>query len=137
MSTDNPPNNYFDGIGYNPSFYVKDTGTGDLTKAQADTYYLSKINSDTSTALITTFNNQVKLNNPLVITAGSTPSSTISQSGSNTLINNDNNSGQIIFNAKSSGGTPLDVISLDQTQITANVPIIYKANAIQYVEGEE
>ncbi len=134
MSTDNPPNNYFDGIGYNSSFYVKDTGTGDLTKAQADTYQLSKINSDTSTALITTFNNQVKLNNPLVITAGSTPSSTISQSGSNTLINNDNNSGQIIINARSCGGTPLELMSFEQTKITAIVPIKYKANAIKYTE---
>ena len=41
MSTDNPPNNYFNGIGYNPLFYVKDTGTG-LTQAQIDLLYLSK-----------------------------------------------------------------------------------------------
>lgn len=43
-------------------------GTGDLTKAQADTYYLSKTTTDTSTAPLTTFesvnvNSTLKSNN--------------------------------------------------------------------------
>jgi len=213
---------------FNTTLFNNDTppiqtggGTGDLTKAQADTYYLSKVNSDTSTSTLTTFNGAVNvlgettigvrgvatgvlnlyrrmriwdinnasqtygdllatgtdmqystlnqgsaletyhrfytcpstsstsnlsfeigntnttLNNPLIITSGSTPSSTISQSADNTLINNNNNSGQIIFNAKSSGGTPLNVMSLEQTQIVSNVPVIYKANAIQYTEASQ
>ena len=58
MSSDDPPNNYFNGIGYNPSFYKKDS-TG-LTKTEGDTYYLSKQNSDISTAALTTFNGQVQ-----------------------------------------------------------------------------
>ena len=37
MSTDDPPNNYFNGIGYNPLFYIKDT-VG-ITIAAGDTYY--------------------------------------------------------------------------------------------------
>jgi hypothetical protein len=224
MSVYNPPTEYISE--FNTSLFTNDTiqittgggGTGDLTKAQADTYYLSKINSDTSTSALTTFNGAInvlgdttigvrgvsggilnlyrrmriwdinnasatyadfystgtdmnytvlnnggaietyhrfytcpsssstsnlsfevgntntKINNPLIITSGLTPSSTISQSGDNTLINNDNNSGQIIFNAKSSGGTPLDVLALEQTKITANVPVVYRANALQYTE---
>jgi len=223
MASYNPPSEYI--TEFNTTLFNNDTipvatggGTGDLTKAQADTYYLSKTTTDTSTAPTTTFNGAVNvlgdttigvrgvsggilnlyrrmriwdinnasstygdfittgtdtqystlnnggaietyhrfytcpstsstanlsmeigntetiINNPLVITAGSTPSSTISQSGNNTLINNDNNSGQIIFNARSSGGTPLDVMSLEQTKIETNVPVVYKANALQYTE---
>jgi hypothetical protein len=227
MSVYNPPTEYISE--FNTSLFTNDTiqittgggGTGDLTKAQADTYYLSKINSDTSTSALTTFNGAInvlgdttigvrgvsggilnlyrrmriwdinnasatyadfystgtdmnytvlnnggaietyhrfytcpsssstsnlsfevgntntKINNPLIITSGLTPSSTISQSGDNTLINNDNNSGQIIFNAKSSGGTPLDVLALEQTKITANVPVVYRANALQYTEASQ
>jgi hypothetical protein len=223
MAYYNPPVEYI--TEFNTTLFNNDTiptitggRTGDLTKAQADTYYLSKTTTDTSTAPTTTFNGAInvlgnttigvrgvsggilninrrlwiwdinnasttygdllatgtdiqysvfnqgggletyhrfytcpstssstnlslevgnsstKVNNPLVITAGSTPSSTISQSGDNTLINNNNNSGQIIFNAKSSGGTPLDVLALEQTKITANVPVVYRANALQYTE---
>ena len=227
MSVYNPPTEYISE--FNTSLFTNDTiqittgggGTGDLTKAQADTYYLSKINSDTSNSALTTFNGEVnilsnttigvrgvsggifniyrrmriwdinnasssyadfyssgtdmnytmlngggaietfhrfytcpsssstanlsfevgntntKINNPLVITEGLTPSSTISQSGANTLINNDNNSGQIIFNAKSSGGTPLDVMSLEQTKIETNVPVIYRSSATQYTEVKQ
>ena len=60
MSVGNPPNNYFNGIGYNPLFYAKDSVA--LTKTDGDTYYLSKQNSDTSSAVVTTFNGQVKIN---------------------------------------------------------------------------
>ena len=59
MSSDDPPNNSFNGIGYNPLFYRKDT-VG-ITKAAKDTYYLSKQNSDTSTAPLTTFNNEISV----------------------------------------------------------------------------
>lgn len=52
-------------------------GTGDLTKAQADTYYLSKILDDTSTATLTTFqsvdvNSTLKSNNILGLTTTGT-----------------------------------------------------------------
>ncbi len=67
MSVDDPPNNYFNGIGYNSLFYVKDT-TG-LTKANGDTYYLSKVNTDISTAPLTTFNGQVSINNVINLNA--------------------------------------------------------------------
>jgi hypothetical protein len=226
MASYNPPSEYI--TEFNTTLFNNDTipvatggGTGDLTKAQADTYYLSKTTTDTSTSPTTTFNGEVNIlsntqigvrgvsggilnlyrrmriwdinnasltygdiystgtdmnysvlnqggaietyhrfytcpstsstanlsmeigntetiiNNPLVITAGSTPSSTISQSANNTLINNDNNSGQIIFNAKSSGGTPLDVMSLEQTKIETNVPVIYRSSATQYTEVKQ
>lgn len=59
MSSDDPPNNYFNGIGYNSLFYEKDT-TG-ITQAQADLLYLSKIKTDTSTAALTTFNGDVTI----------------------------------------------------------------------------
>ena len=65
MSTDDPPNNYFNGIGYNPLFYVKDT-VG-ITKAAGDTYYLSKQNSDISTAPLTTFNGAVNTYGDLTV----------------------------------------------------------------------
>ena len=60
MSIDDPPNNYFNGIGYNPLFYENDSGTG-LTQEQADLLYLSKKNTDTSTAPLTTFNGAVNI----------------------------------------------------------------------------
>lgn len=51
----NPPSEYI--TDFNTSLFNQDTGGsgGGLTKTEADTYYLSKLNSDTSIGAITTF----------------------------------------------------------------------------------
>ena len=59
MSSSNPPYPYYNGITYNPSFFVS-TGSG-LTQAQANALYLKKTTADTATA-IETFNAGIKTN---------------------------------------------------------------------------
>lgn len=95
---------------FNSSLFTHDSGTG-LTQAQADTLYLSKKNTDISTAPLTTFTNQVNLNNKLVLSAGSTPTTQIQQVANDTNIYNTTNGGIIKFNSKTSGA--VDVVSLE------------------------
>lgn len=61
MSAYNPPTYYFNGIGFNSSFYTVTTG---LTQSQANALYLKKTTPDTATA-IETFNAGIKTNSIL------------------------------------------------------------------------
>ena len=101
MSSDDPPNNYFNGIGYNPLFYVKDTTSSGLTKTNADIYYLSKIISDTSTATLTTFTQDITATNK--ITAGSIMSANY---------NTPNTIGSTVFCSATTAGTIIIGVSL-------------------------
>lgn len=123
MSSDNPPNNYFDGIGYNSLFYnTTDTGTG-LTQAQADLLYLSKKITDTSTAPLTTFNNSIYLKNTFTLYDTITPFTNyveILQSNLITTFRQLFNSGRFDFIPKNSGGTNTTSLTIDSTGITVN-----------------
>lgn len=56
MASYNPPSEYI--TDFNTSLFNQDTGSGGgLTKTEADGYYLSKLNSDTSIGALTTFQN--------------------------------------------------------------------------------
>lgn len=106
---------------FNNDIPITSGGTGDLTKAQADTYYLSKINTDTSTATLTTFNNSLTLKNILTLYDSITPFSNyveILQSSITTTFRQLFNSGKFDFISKNSGGTNNTSLTVDSTGIT-------------------
>jgi hypothetical protein len=54
MTSETPPSEYFNGINFNPEFYIEPTSG--ITQSDADTRYLIKIKNDTATATLETFN---------------------------------------------------------------------------------
>ncbi len=124
MSVDDPPNSYFNGIGYNSLFYVKDTKG--LTKANGDTYYFSKVNSDISNAPLTTFNGATILSGTTTITDGVLFNTR--QIKSTTLASNAH---QLFDNMTTAGVLTIgNVLSTN----TINGATIFNQNNIQYYQ---
>ena len=61
-------------------------------------------------------------------------SSRIKQTSNDMLINNLTNSEKIILKARSSGGTPIDVFSMEQTQMVSFTPSTIKYATNQYTD---
>ena len=53
MTSATPPYPYYNGITFNPAFFVQPTSTGGLTEAQANNLYLRKTVPDSATSLET------------------------------------------------------------------------------------
>ena len=68
MSLAFPPTEYFNGIYYNPAFYIHDVGT--LTLAYINANFLKSVGVALSTATLTTFTGAVNINGVLTLTAG-------------------------------------------------------------------
>ena len=61
MSNNNPPNYYFNGISYNPSFFQSSNNY--ITNSSADAKYLGRVNYPTSTAINTSFTGSLTVGN--------------------------------------------------------------------------
>ena len=68
MTTSQQPTEYFNGIYYNPAFYIHDVGT--LTLAYINANFLKSVGVALSTATLTTFTGAVNINGVLTLTAG-------------------------------------------------------------------
>ena len=95
MTSSNPPYPYFNGITYNPSFFISSSsssGSG-LTKAQANALYLQKTVADTATVL-ETFSGGIATNSLNTTTTSS-----------NLLIGATGNTGTITISTVNTGNT--------------------------------
>lgn len=68
MSLAFPPTEYFNGIYYNPAFYIHDSGT--LTLAYVNANFLKSVGVALSTATLTTFTGAVNISGTLTLTGG-------------------------------------------------------------------
>jgi hypothetical protein len=118
MAQDNPPDYYFNGILYNPSFYSSTSTTGEtLTQSDADSRYLIKTFSDsTLSTAIETFNGGINTNSISSATSmGINCNNTLTlNTGTTTMTSNNVNIG-------TDGGTTT-IIGSSTGSITMNAP---------------
>ena len=128
---------------FNSSLFNQDTGTG-LTQAQTDTLYLSKKNTDTSTAPLTTFNNAVTIGGNVILgqttitdgqnlnarqilssnTTALTAHSLFTNMGSNSVLTIGNSNASIQTNGSLTPNGPLNMKANSNCELTFSADII-------------
>jgi hypothetical protein len=121
MSAENPPTFSFNGIDFNPTYYVNESTSSGFTQEQANALYLQKTIPDTATA-IETFNAGIKTNSiESVVDTGTLNIQTVSSTATNIVNvgNNTTNNQTLNLNSK--------IINVGDTTVPSAINIISPA----------